>query len=234
MQPTLLRRCFVEFLATFFLVLAIGITVSKGVPSLVPTAVAVAIIIGFYGPISGAHINPAFTLAYTLCKKFPLKELIPYCISQILGANLAVICLELSLRGDVATKLCTVLKTSTPNQLLMEPLFLEFLASFIFMVMILNILSSEILSLKYQGVWIAIAFIMVCILFGDKTDLILNPAKSLGTALFQYKGSTSFNLDGTITSTPYLRDGVITAVMSLLGGGLAGIVYSITHKKEEV
>lgn len=232
MQPPLVRRCFVEFLGTFFLVFTIGFTISRGINFLIPTAIVVAIILTFYVPISGAHINPAFTLAYALSKQFPLKEVVPYYLSQILGANFAVLCLEQSLRGGIAAKLCTVLKTAH-HQILIEPLLLEFLASFLFMIMILNILALTTSPFK-QGVWIGLALIAICTLFGETADLILNPAKSLGTAFFQYRGSPTMNPDGTITTIPYLRDGCITAVTSLLAGGLAGIVHSITHKEESL
>ena len=41
------------------------------------------------GNISGCHINPAVTIAFTLARKFPLKNVLPYIISQLVGALLA-------------------------------------------------------------------------------------------------------------------------------------------------
>ena len=44
-------------------------------------------------PVSGAHLNPAVTISFTIWRKFPIKKLIYYVIAQILGAFLAGICI---------------------------------------------------------------------------------------------------------------------------------------------
>lgn len=41
------------------------------------------------GDISGAHMNPAVTIAFTIAKRFQLKQLLPYIISQLVGAFIA-------------------------------------------------------------------------------------------------------------------------------------------------
>ena len=41
------------------------------------------------GSVSGAHMNPAVSIAFTLAKRFPAKCLIPYIISQLSGATFA-------------------------------------------------------------------------------------------------------------------------------------------------
>ena len=41
------------------------------------------------GDISGAHMNPAVTIAFTIAKRFQLKQVLPYIISQLTGAFLA-------------------------------------------------------------------------------------------------------------------------------------------------
>src|SRR6476620_1642412 len=41
------------------------------------------------GDISGAHMNPAVTIAFTIAKRFPVKQVLPYILSQIAGAFLA-------------------------------------------------------------------------------------------------------------------------------------------------
>src|SRR4029078_8407731 len=79
-----------EFLGTFFLVLTIGLTVLSGSP-LAPLAIGSALMIMVYmgGHISGAHYNPAVSLALFLRKKFPSADFVPYVISQVLGATAA-------------------------------------------------------------------------------------------------------------------------------------------------
>jgi aquaporin Z len=41
------------------------------------------------GNVSGAHLNPAVTIAFTLAGRFKLKEVLPYVLSQLTGAILA-------------------------------------------------------------------------------------------------------------------------------------------------
>ncbi|MFE6619853.1 MIP/aquaporin family protein [Streptomyces sp. NPDC057740] len=49
---------------------------------------AMAVILGIYvaGGVSGAHINPAVTLAFAVRRKFPWAKVLPYWLSQVLGA----------------------------------------------------------------------------------------------------------------------------------------------------
>jgi len=79
-----------EFIGTFFLVLTIGLSVLSGTP-LAPLAIGAALMVMVYmgGHVSGAHYNPAVTLAVVLRGKLPSRELVPYWISQLLGSLVA-------------------------------------------------------------------------------------------------------------------------------------------------
>src|SRR4051812_8874028 len=46
------------------------------------------------GDVSGCHINPAVSLAFCIAGQFPVRELLPYCISQLAGAFLASLTLR--------------------------------------------------------------------------------------------------------------------------------------------
>ncbi|WP_158817365.1 MIP/aquaporin family protein [Methylocapsa sp. S129] len=50
-----------------------------------PTGAILAVLILVFGPISGAHFNPAVSLAMWLCKEQPRREFIPYAVAQIVG-----------------------------------------------------------------------------------------------------------------------------------------------------
>src|SRR5687767_14024885 len=78
----------VEFSGTFFLVLTIGLA---GVPQggmLAPLAIGSMLMVMVYagGHISGAHYNPAVTLAVFIRGRCPLKDLVPYWAMQVAGA----------------------------------------------------------------------------------------------------------------------------------------------------
>ncbi len=90
------RRLFSELLGTFMLVLVAaggGILHGKGQISLAAAVVApglmVMAIILFMGAVSGAHLNPAVSLAFALRRDFPWKRLPGYIVIQLLGATLA-------------------------------------------------------------------------------------------------------------------------------------------------
>lgn len=76
-----------EFIGTFFLVLTIGLTVTSGT-ILAPLAIGVALMVMVYmgGHVSGAHYNPAVSLAILIRGKMATKDLVPYWVSQVLGA----------------------------------------------------------------------------------------------------------------------------------------------------
>ena len=50
----------------------------------------ITVMIYAFGHISGAHFNPAVTLAFVLARHFPVRQLIGYWIAQLLGGLLAV------------------------------------------------------------------------------------------------------------------------------------------------
>src|ERR1700749_3774899 len=99
------RRLFSELLGTFFLVLVAaggGIVNARfgghGVPYIalvVAPALMVAAIILFMGTVSGAHLNPAVSVAFAMRGDFPWVRVPAYVVAQMLGAVLATLLLRL-------------------------------------------------------------------------------------------------------------------------------------------
>src|SRR4029078_8508610 len=75
-----------EMIGTFFLVMAIGLT---GNPLAIGAMLMVMVYMG--GPISGAHFNPAVTLAALMRKKINTGGAVQYWIAQFIGAFLAAL-----------------------------------------------------------------------------------------------------------------------------------------------
>src|SRR5437764_1016407 len=97
------RRLFSELLGTFFLVLVAvgggmvsarfgGNAVPYGARVVAP-ALMVAAIILFMGTVSGAHLNPAVSIAFALRGDFPWKRVPAYVVAQFIGAALATLLL---------------------------------------------------------------------------------------------------------------------------------------------
>lgn len=88
-----MNKYLVEFIGTFFLVLTIGMTVIDpgGAGAMAPLAIASALMVMVYagGHISGAHYNPAVTIAVFLRGKCAAKDVVPYMVAQCAAAAAA-------------------------------------------------------------------------------------------------------------------------------------------------
>ena len=101
-MPSLAQRTFSEFLGTAFLLAAVvgsGIMAQKlaggnGALALLcntlPTGAILAVLILVFGPLSGAHFNPAVSLAFALRGELPWRTMAVYIAAQVLGAILGV------------------------------------------------------------------------------------------------------------------------------------------------
>jgi glycerol uptake facilitator protein len=97
-RPSLSKRCLAEFLGTYLLILfgcgAVHASILTGAQSglwQVAIVWGVAIMLAIYtvGAVSGAHINPAITVAFAVWGRFPRRDVTPYVVSQLAGAFLA-------------------------------------------------------------------------------------------------------------------------------------------------
>jgi aquaporin Z len=97
------RRLFSELLGTFFLVLvaagggmmgqAFPDTISRTAAVVAPGLMVMAVIL-FMGRVSGAHLNPAVSVAFSLRGDFPWRRVPGYIIVQLVGATLAALFLH--------------------------------------------------------------------------------------------------------------------------------------------
>ena len=101
-MPCLVRRVFCEGLGTAFLLAAVvgsGIMAQKlagGNVALallgntLPTGAMLVVLILIFGPLSGAHFNPAVSIAFALRRELPWPEAVVYIAAQIVGAIIGV------------------------------------------------------------------------------------------------------------------------------------------------
>jgi len=103
MNNNMLRKLFAEWLGSLFLLATVvgsGIMaeqLSGGNAAItllgntIPTGAILVVLILIYGPISGAHFNPAVTLAFTISKEIRPPEAVQYVMVQIIGGILGVV-----------------------------------------------------------------------------------------------------------------------------------------------
>lgn len=99
MQRSLVREMAAEFLGTFVLIMFGCGSVAQVLLSdhkngeylSINLGWGLGVTLGVYvaGGISGAHLNPAVTLALAVCRRFPWSKLVPYCLAQTAGAFVA-------------------------------------------------------------------------------------------------------------------------------------------------
>ena len=130
-----------------------------------------------FGEISGAHINPAVSIAFTIAGRFPLKKLPIYICSQITGATLASLTLKLLFPAN------RFLGATQPGGGEWQSFLLEFLLTFFLMLVIINVSSGS----KEQGMFAGVAIgSIVCLeamFAGPICGASMNPARSLGPAI---------------------------------------------------
>jgi MIP family channel proteins len=183
----LARRAAAEGIATFALVFAgCGAIVSDAVYGGALGVVGIALVFGLIimvmvyatGHLSGAHINPAVTVAFTLGRHFPPREAAVYVAAQLVGGILGALCL-LAIWTDAPADLgATVPSVGAGSALVYELLLTAFL-----MFVIMAVATDT----RAVGPAAAIAIggtVGLDAMFGGLvTGASMNPARSLGPAL---------------------------------------------------
>ncbi len=186
-KPDLARRALAEGLAAFALVFAgCGAVVTDAHYGGILGAVGVAIVFGLVimamvyatGHLSGAHINPAVTLAFTLTRHFPVRDAGAYVGAQLLGAVAGALLL-LAVWPDQPGALGATVPTVGAGSALVYELVLTALLMFVIMAVATDT--------RAVGAAAALAIggtVGLDALFGGAvTGASMNPARSFGPAL---------------------------------------------------
>lgn len=174
-----MNKLIVEFIGTFFLVLTIGLSVIGGAGSFAPFAIAAGLMVMIYagGHVSGAHYNPAVTIAVLLRGRATPKEVGPYWLAQIVGAVLAALAVK-ALLPEQAAKVAAM-TIDTPRALLAE-----FLFTFALAYVILNVATAKgTANNSFYGVAIALTVLTGAITVGGISGGVFNPAVAIGISV---------------------------------------------------
>ncbi|HEX2911943.1 MAG TPA: aquaporin [Chloroflexia bacterium] len=153
--------------------------------ALAPGLVVMAMIYSI-GNVSGAHINPAVTLAFTLRQAFPWQRLLSYWLFQMLGAILAAFVLKL-LFGNVAH-----LGASSPQHGVTTSFVMEIILT-VFLVTVILSTSSRHQVIGANAALAVGGTIAFCGLFaGPVSGASMNPARSLGPVIVAWDFSNAW------------------------------------------
>lgn len=129
------------------------------------------------GDISGAHLNPAVSIAFTAAKKFPVKELTPYIISQLSGAVSASFTLRYLFPDN------QFLGATIPAGSDSQSFILEFILTFFLMLVIINVAHGSKEQGMFAGLAIGSVVALEAMFAGPICGASMNPARSFGPAI---------------------------------------------------
>jgi len=212
-----MRKYLTEFTGTLLFVLIIGLIVTPGPQPLAPLMIGSALMVLVYmgGHVSGAHYNPAVTLAVFLRGKLPAAEVLPYMAAQILGgttgAYLSYILLDQTFAPAPGATATT-----------MSALLVEIIFTFTLALVVLNVaVSSGTRGNSFYGLAIGFTIAVAVTAGGPVSGGVYNPAVGTGSSLIN-----AFIGGGDLTKLWLYLVGPVT------GGALAALVFKLQESPE--
>ncbi len=197
-----MKKLFAEFIGTFTLVLmgcGAAVLAGPGIEGLMPVgqlgvalAFGLAIVAMAYGigPISGCHVNPAVSLGAFIAGRMEAGDMIKYWIAQVAGAIAGAAVLYLIASGkDGYTLAANGLGANgwgdgyLGEYTLASAFIFEIVATFLFLVVILGATQDKAPA-AMAGLAIGLTLALIHIVGIQITGVSVNPARSIGPALF--------------------------------------------------
>ncbi len=218
------KKLLAEFIGTFTLVLfgcgtavALGCDTAKVDSAYLLTALAFGLVIVAMaysiGNVSGCHINPAVSIAMLVSKKMSVGEFFGYIISQCLGALGGAAVLGYLFGFD-----CSFGTNGLFEGDVLKSLIIECILTFVFVLAILGV-TSKINNDKVAGLVIGFTLTLVHIFGIHFTGTSVNPARSLGPAIF--------------AGGDALANVWVFIVAPLAGGIIAALVWKLLESKSK-
>jgi aquaporin Z len=220
-----IKKYVAELIGTFLLVfigtsavVAFGGPFSNGVATVGYVGIALAfgltlVVLAYtLGPVSGGHFNPAVTIGLVAARRHPVRDLLPYIVSQIVGAVLASGLLYLIASGKPGWTIASGLGQNSFGTLAVaSALAAETVFTFVLVFVVLSVTNKSYPYTAFGGLAIGVA--LLAIHLGDIgwSGSGVNPARSIGPALF---------VGGTALSQLW-----VYIVAPIVGGLIAAGVY---------
>jgi glycerol uptake facilitator protein len=235
--PTLARRCGAEAVGTLLLVLfgagsvVAALTVGAGELTYgglgfiaLAFAIAIAVAIYAFGPVSGAHINPAVTFALAVARRFPWTEFIPYVVAQLIGGAVGAL-LIVAAFGTGAVDLGSVGATTLAAGVgYGQGIVAEVIGTYILVFAVMAVAVDPRAPAGWSGLMIGLAVACAILLIGPLTGGSLNPARTFGP----YLAAEIFGGEAAWSQFPLYWIG------PLIGGALAALSYDLLAQPRAV
>lgn len=173
----------------------------------------------FIGPISGCHINPAVTVSMLVAGRIEKRDAIGYIVSQVVGGIVGALLLYVIAAGRAGGYDPGVDGLAQNGwgagyggeYGLASAMLVELVATFIFTAVILGVTQAKAASGLVAGLAIGLTLTLIHIVFIPVTGVSVNPARSLGPAVF---------VGGTALAQVWMF-----LIVPVIGGAIAGWVF---------
>ncbi|GAA2907920.1 MIP/aquaporin family protein [Streptosporangium fragile] len=183
-------------------------------------AVVVAVVIYAFGSTSGAHINPAVTIALAVGRRFPWREVVPYLVAQLAGAVIGGLFI-VAMFGRRATDLGGVGMTALqPGVGYGQGILIEAFGTFLLLLTIMALAVDRRAPQGWAGLMIGLAVAGEVFVLGPLTGGSINPARTFGP----YVANSMFGGD-----TPWWQFGVYV-VGPIAGAAVAVVLYDLVAR----
>ncbi|XP_019102793.1 aquaporin NIP1-1 isoform X2 [Beta vulgaris subsp. vulgaris] len=179
-----------EVLGTYFLIFAgcAAVTVNLDGDKVITLpgiaivwGLAVMVMVYSVGHISGAHFNPAVTIAFAVCRRFPWKQVPAYVVCQVVGSTLASGTLRLIFNGHQ-----TQFAGTSPAGSSLQSLVIEFIITFYLMFVISGVATDTRAIGELAGLAVGSTVLLNVMFAGPISGASMNPARSLGPAIVSH------------------------------------------------
>jgi aquaporin Z len=220
------KKYVAELIGTFLLVfmgtsaiVAFGGPFSNGVATVGYVGIALAfgltlVVLAYtLGPVSGGHFNPAVTIGLVAARRHPVRDLLPYIASQIVGAILASGLLYLIASGKPGWTLAGngLGQNSYGTLALASALAVETVLTFVLVFVVLSVTDKSYPYTAFGALAIGVALLAIHLAGIGWSSSSVNPARAIGPAVF---------VGGTALSQLW-----VFIVAPILGGLIAAGVY---------
>ena len=168
------------------------------------------------GGISGCHINPAITLGVFLSGRMSGKDAVGYMVSQVIGAIIgSAVLFALVSTGDHAGPTCTG-SNSFADGAMVQAFIAETVFTFLFVLVVLGTTDEKKGAGQFAGLAIGLSLVLIHIVCIPITGTSVNPARSIGPALFD--GGQALSQLWLFIVAPLLGGALSAAAWKVLGG----------------
>jgi glycerol uptake facilitator protein len=184
-------------------------------------AIAIAGVIYALGRVSGAHINPAVTIALWATRRFPSGEVIPYIVAQLIGASLGSLLFAASAGSDAVMVGGLGATAPFPGISFGQAVLAEAIGTFLLMLVIMGVAVDERAPQGFAGLIIGLTVGGVITTTGNIAGSSLNPARTFGPYLVDHI------MGGPVLWSHY----PIYVIGPVLGALVAAFLYDILAKE---